>query len=376
MIRVHAPCSRTDELKGQHVTSPLAIPPTYAPIPSAIHPSHAAIDARTAAWADQFNLGSQEWRSRLVTQDIGVFASRILPEGEEEVVALLSDFVIWLFAVDDGYCEEGDLGDKPYELAAVLHRLLRIAQNPQAPMLTDDPLAEGLRDLTLRVSRWGTALQAGRWVDTLREYFFAVVWEAEQRAANRVPTLNDYALMRLYDGATSVVQPFLEMGQGFELQPHERDSKALRAAAEMTSFITTWDNDIYSHHKESRGTGYYLNVVRVLMHEYDLSPEAALTMAVAQRDRVMCLFLSLRAKLEDQGSPQMRQYLRGLSSFIRATQDWSISSLRYTTPDDPALLPSAFTDRPTDDSTDPLDIASISWWWDLVPASRTDPLRG
>ncbi|WP_228984226.1 selina-4(15),7(11)-diene synthase [Streptomyces sp. DH12] len=358
------------------MTSPLVIPPTYAPIPSAIHPSHAAIDKQTAAWADQFDLGSPQWRRRLATQDIGGFASRILPEGQEEVVAVLSDFVVWLFAVDDGYCEEGDLADKPYELAAVLHRLLRVAQNPATPMLADDPLAEGLRDLTLRVSRWGTALQVGRWVDTLREYFFAVVWEAEQRAANRVPTLNDYTLMRLYDGATSVVQPFLEMGHGYELQPHERDSPTLRAAAEMTSFITTWDNDIYSHHKESRGAGYYLNSVRVLMNEYDLSPQAALTQAVAQRDRVMCLFLSLRAKLEDEGSPQMRQYLRSLSAFIRATQDWSITSLRYTTPDDPADLPSAFTDRPSDDSTEPLDIASISWWWDLVPASRTDPLGG
>ncbi|MEU2158043.1 selina-4(15),7(11)-diene synthase [Streptomyces sp. NPDC019396] len=353
----------------------LVVPPIYAPIPPAIHPSYAAIDARTAAWADSFDIGSKEWRSRLVTQDIGVFAARILPEGEEEVVSILSDFVIWLFGVDDGYCEEGALGSKPGELAAALQRLLRIAQNPEAPMLTDDPLAESLRDLTLRLSRCATPLQVGRWVDTLREYFFAVVWEAENRAASRVPDLNDYTLMRLYDGATSVVQPFLEIGHGYELQPYERDSRAVRAAAEMTSFITTWDNDIYSHHKESRGTHYYLNNIRVLEHEYGLSRDEALTRAIAQRDRAMCLFMSLRAKLEDEGSPQVRQYLRSLAAFIRATQDWSVSSLRYTTPDDPAALSATFTDTPTDSSTDPLDIPAISWWWDLVPATRTEALR-
>ncbi|WP_171052839.1 selina-4(15),7(11)-diene synthase [Streptomyces marianii] len=353
----------------------LAVPPIYAPIPPAVHPSHKAIDARTAAWADRFNIGSPEWRRRLVTQDIGVFAARILPEGREEVVSVLSDFVIWLFGVDDGYCEEGELGIKPGELAATLSQLLRVAQNPEVTMLSGDPLAEGLRDLTLRVSRWGTALQTARWVDTLREYFFAVVWEAEHRAAGRIPGLNDYALMRLYVGATSVVPPFLEMGHGYELQPYERESKAVRAAGEMTSFITTWDNDIYSHHKESRGANYYLNVIRVLEHEYGLSPNQALTRAIAQRDRVMCLFLSLRAKLEDEGSPQVRQYLGNLASFIRATQDWSVSSLRYTTPDDPAALSPSFSDRPTDTSREPLDIPSISWWWDLVPASRTAPLN-
>lgn len=351
----------------------LAVPPIYAPIPPAVHPAHAAIDARTAGWADEYNIGSPEWRSQLITQDIGVFAARILPEGREEVVSLLSDFVIWLFGVDDGYCEEGDLGVKPGELAATLSRLLRIAQNPEVPMLTTDPLAQALRDLTLRVSHWGTPLQAARWVDTLREYFFAVVWEAEYRAGGRVPGLNDYALMRLYVGATSVVPPFLEMAHGYELQPHERDSKAVRAAGEMTSFITTWDNDIYSHHKESRAGRYYLNAIRVLQNEYGLSPDQALTLAIAQRDRVMCLFLSLRAKLEDEGSPQVRQYVSSLSDFIRATQDWSVSSLRYTTPDDPADLASSFSDRPTDDSQEPLGIPSISWWWDLMPGSRAEP---
>ncbi|MCX4511214.1 terpene synthase [Streptomyces sp. NBC_01619] len=351
------------------VRSALAVPPLYAPIPPAVHPRHAAIDARTAAWADEFDIGSKEWRSRLTRQDLGKFASMILPEGDEEVVSLLSDFCLWLFGVDDGYCEEGDLGDKPGELAEALLRLLRIAQNPEVPMLIGDPLAEGLRDLTRRVSRYGTALQTGRWVATLSEYFFGVVWEAKFRARNEVPGLSDYAHMRIYDGATTVVQPFLEMGNGFELQPHERDSKAVRAAGEMTSFITTWDNDICSYHKESRSSAYYLNVIRVLTHTYGISPDEALPIAIAQRDRVMSLFLRLRARLEAEGSPQLRTYLGNLSHFIRATQDWSITSLRYTTPDDPACLPSAFTDKPVDDSSDPLDIPSISWWWSLIPAS-------
>ncbi|WP_455360045.1 selina-4(15),7(11)-diene synthase [Streptomyces sp. SYSU K21746] len=346
----------------------LIVPPTYAPIPSAIHPRHAAIDARTAVWAESFRVGSDELRSRLVVQDIGTFSARILPEGREEVVSLLSDFVLWLFGVDDGYCEEGQLGRRPGALAAVLHRLLRVAQNPEAPMLLDDPLAQGLRDLRRRVSRYGTAGQAARWVDALREYFFSVVWEASHRSEGSVPTLNDYALMRLYDGATSVVLPLLEMGHGYELQPHERDRTPVRAAAEMASFIITWDNDIFSHHKESRGAGYYLNVLRVLEHEHALTPEQALSLAIAQRDRVMCLFMRLWNHLLGQASPQLRQYLQGLASFIRGSQDWGISSLRYTTPDDPAGLPSTFSETPTDDSHESLDIPAISWWWDLLPA--------
>ncbi|MFG2225266.1 selina-4(15),7(11)-diene synthase [Streptomyces sp. NPDC048644] len=346
----------------------LRVPPTYAPIPAAIHPQHEAIEARTTAWAHRLDIGSPELRSRLVTHSIGTFASRILPEGREEVVGLLADFVLWLFAVDDGYCEEGELGRRPGDLIAATHRLLRIAQLPDAPMLTDDPLARGLRDLQSRMTLYGTPAQVARWIDALREYVFSVSWEAHYRVDGRVPEVNDYTLMRLYNGATTVVMPLLEMGYGYELQPHERDDALVRAAADMASFIIVWDNDIFSHHKESRSDdAYYLNILRVLQDEEGLSPQQALTCAIGQRDRVMTLFLRLRTHLEQQASPQLRQYLHSLSAYIRGAQDWGITSLRYTTPDDPAGLPTTLSDSPSDSSPEPLDIPVIAPWWNLLP---------
>ncbi|MCX4524144.1 MULTISPECIES: selina-4(15),7(11)-diene synthase [unclassified Streptomyces] len=351
----------------------LEVPPLFTPIPSAIHPAHAEIDVQTAAWAETFRIGSEELRGRLVRQDIGMFAARILPEGREGTVSLLADFILWLFGVDDGHCEEGELGNHPGDLAGVLSRLLRVAQNPEAPMLLDDPLSAGLRDLRYRADHYGTAGQVARWVDTLREYFFSVVWEASHRSTGTVPDLNDYTLMRLYSGATSVVFPMLEMGGGYELQPHERDRTTVRAAAEMASFIITWDNDIFSHHKERTGAGYYLNVLRVLEDEQGLDAAQALDVAIAQRDRAMCLFTRLSTRLATEGSPQLRQYLQGLGSFIRGAQDWGISSLRYSSPDDPAGIPSVFRDTPTDSRHEPLGIPAVDWWWDLLPESAPLP---
>lgn len=343
------------------------VPPIYSPLSPAIHPRHAAIDARTAEWADHFCIGSDTLRSRLVQHDIGTFAARILPDGHEEVVSIAADFIIWLFGVDDGYCEEGDIGTRPGDLMGALSRLLRIAQNPEIPMLADDPLAQSLRDLRYRMDVYGTPGQVARWVDALREYFCSVVWEASFRSRGTVPDLNDYTLMRIYDGATSVMMPLLEMGHGYELQPLERDLTAVRAAAEMAYFIICWDNDIFSHHKEKRAGGFYLNAVRVLAEERGLSQDKALTLAIAQRDRVMNLFLRVSEHLRSFGSPQLRQFLDSLGHFIRGAQDWGVTSIRYTTPDDPANLPSTFCDVPSDDSLEPLDIPAIAWWWDLLP---------
>ncbi|WP_336319929.1 selina-4(15),7(11)-diene synthase [Streptomyces lavendofoliae] len=345
----------------------MIVPPLFSPIPPAIHPRHADVEVRTTAWAEAHRIGSDELRRRLVRHAIGSFAARVMPAGREEVVQLTADFVLWLFGVDDGCCEEGDLGRRPGELAETLHRLLRVAQNPEVPLMLDDPLADGLRDLRARVDGYGTAGQAARWVSHLREYFFSVVWEASHRGAGTVPGLSDYTLMRLYDGATTVVFPLLEMAHGYELQPYERDHRAVRAAEEMASFVITWDNDILSDHKERAAGGYFLNVLRVL-EEGGLTEREAMSTAIAQRDRVLTAFVRLSDHLSAAGSPQMRQYMAGLRSFVRGSQDWGISSIRYTTPDDPAGLPVAFTDTPTDDSREPLPIDAVSWWWDVVPS--------
>lgn len=348
----------------------IKVPQIYSPFPSAIHSRHAVIEQQAAEWTGRYITG--DLRNKLVRQNIGTFAARILPGGQEEVVSLLAKCIIWLFGIDDGHCEEGELGRQPGELVAALSRLLRIAQNPDAPMLQNDPLANGLRDLRRAMSLHATTGQVARWVDALREYFFSVAWEAHHRSHGTIPTLNDYTLMRIYDGATSVILPLLEMGYGYELHPSERDRPEVRAAAEMASFIITWDNDLFSYHKESRRGGFYLNALLVLQHDHH-NVQEALKKAIAQRDRVTIRFLSVTSHLSKNASPQLRRYLTSLQHFIRGSQDWGITSRRYITPEDPADLPSAFTSAPTDTSTAPLDIPAISGWWEQPehkPAGR------
>ncbi|MFD7611955.1 selina-4(15),7(11)-diene synthase [Streptomyces sp. NPDC059828] len=339
----------------------LSVPPLFSPIAPAIHPNHSAIVVQTAAWAETFRIGSAELRDDLVGRDFGSLCARILPDGRQEVVSLLSDFALWLSAVDEVQDAHGAEGSG--DLVGLLHRLIRVAQNPEAPMLDDDPLAAGLRDLRLRIDRFCTAGQSARWGDALREYFFSVVWEAAHRRAGSLPALGDYTLMRLYNGQTAVMLPILEMGHAYELQPHERDRVSVRAAAEMASFVTTWDRDVFSYHQEHGGRKVsHLNVLRVLEQEHGLGPGAALGLAARQRDRVMTLFLRLSDRLAERGSPQLRQYLHGLACYIRGAQDWGLAS-------SPELLPSVFTDTPADDSHEPLDIPAIAWWWDLVARS-------
>lgn len=342
---------------------PLLVPPLYSPFSPARHPRFEEINARTSEWAERHDIGSVELRRNLVTHEIGGFAARILPEGREEVVQILADFVLWLFGVDDGHCEVEEQVGRPAYIAP-LGRLLRVAQNPEAPMLQDDPLANGARDLRRRITEHGSPAQVARWVHALREYFFSVTWEAGHRIEGSVPDLADYTLMRIYDGATSVVLPLLEMGHAYELSSNERDQDAVRALEEMAFFVICWDNDIFSHHKESRSGVYYVNAVRVLEHQYGIPQDEALDLAIAQRDQVLLRYLELGEAVRAGASPELKQYLKSLDSFIRGAQDWGISSVRYTTPGDPANLPDAFSATPTHGGSAPLQVPTVAWWWD------------
>ena len=143
-----------------------------------------------------------------------------------------------------------------------------------------------------------------------------------------------------------MVLPLLEMGHGYELQPHERGPHRSARRGRDGVFIITWDNDIFSYHKERNGAGYYLNALRVLEQSMALTPAQALDTAISQRDRVMYSLHAPERHLQPEASPQLRRYLHSLACFIRGAQDWGISSVRYTTPDDPAGFPSVFRERP------------------------------
>ncbi|MER5862833.1 selina-4(15),7(11)-diene synthase [Kitasatospora sp. NPDC002040] len=341
----------------------LAIPELYSPFPSGIHPRHRSVQERSTAWALRHRIGSDRLRSHLVRQDMGTFAARVLPDGNEEVVQVLGEFIIWLFGVDDGICEDGPLGHDPGALSASLSRLLRVAQDPDLPLLPGDPLAEGLRDLQRRLSAHVRPSQLARWIDGTREYFLSLIWEAHHRSHQSLPDLSDYALIRLYNGAATAVEPFLEMAGGYELSPAERHHPTVKALTEMCLFVIGWDNDILSFHKESRTPQYCMNAVRVVQATDGAPASQALSQVIAQRDRVIVNFLRLRDTHDGELTTTQRRYVQDLGTFIRAAQDWALTSQRYTTPSDPAPLPSAFTHHPTDDSSQPLPIATVQGWW-------------
>lgn len=347
------------------IESTLSIPAVYSPFQPGIHPDHLVIQERSSDWAHRWQIGSDSLRSHLVQHDIGTFAARVLPDGDPQVVQILAEFIIWLFGVDDGMCEHGPLGYHPGELSGSLSRLLRVAQAPHSLMLTDDPLAEGIRNLRRRLNHYATPGQLARWIGGIREYFLSLVWEAHHRRCDSMPDLNDYALIRLYNGAATAADPFLEIAQGFELSPHERHHAVVEALAEMAFFVIGWDNDIFSFNKEKRGAFYYLNAVRVVHAANAISQQAALNEVISHRDHVTAHFLHVQDRYSQELTARQVRYIRSLEAFIRGNQDWAITSRRYTDSSNFTDPSTQFSTVPTDDPANPPPIPAIQGWWQL-----------
>jgi hypothetical protein len=185
-----------------------------------------------------------------------------------------------------------------------------------------------------------------------------------------MPDLATYTVMRLHSAGGAPTLAMLEIANAAEVPAREMDSPAVRALTEMAIIIASWDNDLYSYHRERRQQGDAQNLVNVLAHHDGLTHEEAMARAVGLRDRVMRRFLQLREAARPGASEELRLYLTCLGHAIRGNLDWAMKAGRYHGMEFAGTSPGApeCVDRPSDDRTDPLPVAPIAWWWDrLVP---------
>ncbi|GCB51387.1 pentalenene synthase [Streptomyces sp. NL15-2K] len=211
-------------------------------------------------------------------------------------------------------------------------------------------------------------------MDRQRQWVLGELWLASVLELGRVPTVEEYTMQR---HSASGGLPGFELAafaQDLRLSDTERNDPALVTAISAANLVISWDNDLISYPKEAfhgEGKG---NMVGVIAHHLNCSPQDAVAEVTAIRDRVMSLFLGLHDKLSRSRNSQVRQFGDLLSHFIRGHLDWSAAIPRYReitdhkTPPPPDLPPITmeWTDTPSDTRMTPVDIAPIAGWWDQL----------
>jgi hypothetical protein len=150
------------------------LPAIYCPIPPAIHPQWQVFQEKTNTWVAKhgMNAGRADV-DRLSRIGSGELAGRTNPNATDtKAVQFASDMLMWLFAFDDAYCDEGTYSHDPGLLAILVADLIRVAECGHASY--SFPLAVGLRDLRFRLDALASKVSTERWVTSFRAYWFSI----------------------------------------------------------------------------------------------------------------------------------------------------------------------------------------------------------
>jgi hypothetical protein len=334
------------------------------PVPAAIHPAADELNDATLCWLREHELyADQAQLRRLERTRPGLLAARVVPDGAPGPLQVFTDFHTWLFAFDDEYCDEGAPAAMPArEWTPFLARLLRQAETGTAELLPGNRYARALQDIAQRLSACCAPEQKIRWVNALRMYFSALVWETQSRQpdgrARPRLTAADYVLMRLHNGAMHSSIALLDVAAGYVLPASQRECAEVSALIEMTAILVSWDNDIFSWRKERQGgAGWQQNFLDVLAPGH----AEALRLAVCLRNGVMDRFTVLADHVTADAEPELRQFVAALGHWVRANLDFSRETARYADPERgvPRDWPATVSARWL---ADPATFPALAWW--------------
>ena len=336
-------------------------PPFFCPIPAAVHPAVEEIEVKAIEWLDQVRLHrTDRERARLVGTNSAEFYARFAPHGVPANILTAALWVYWGFAFDDARCDSGPYSANPsafLALAGQVQRAMEVAVPPA------EPYAAALHDISTRMRTQVTATVFRRFVGAHQHWLYCVAWQIGNRAAGRMPTVQEYLTMRIGSAGGPPTIELLEIANGIEVPPREMDSPGVRALTDMAQLIASLDNDLHSFRKELTEDQTDQNIISVLCHHDGLSLAAAVDAAVSIRDRIMLRFLELRDQVRVTAGEELRTYLDGLGHAIRGNIDWAGSVPRYS---GGGPLRVEISDEPYDTNPGPLPYPAVSWWWERL----------
>ncbi|SDI17411.1 hypothetical protein SAMN05192558_101296 [Actinokineospora alba] len=338
----------------------------YCPIPLVLHPNAAAVQGRSFAWMERFRLfgdGRIPRENALATESARVTGS-MMPSAPDDLLLLFVTYMYWGFMVDD-LVDVGTPEQRSQQYRELAPRLLRALESPLVDAPDDPPYVALFRDMRGYVAQHASPAQTRLWVDAFHEWLLGVALELVDARCGVLPTVDGYLFIKMFSSAARAVTSTLEIcGGGGELPAEERESPAVTALTQAVSVLMNLYADLFSHGKEASGD---YNIINVLMAETGVDRDAAVGEAIGLCDRVMVLFLRLRAEVAPRVTPQTRAYLDNLGATLSGVLDWCATAARLKSGRATRL---ERVDQPSRADTGAPPYPNIAWWWDQLDSSQ------
>lgn len=350
------------------------LPPFYCPLErDLLHPEAKQVEDRAVEWLDGFGIHpdpvERAWGLATHSAD---FSCRIIPEGNVEALLLFTEWNYWANAVDDWQ----DSGSEEVGTTAVVEhgvRLLRTVENPGACVLPEGPMTRALLDLVTRTHALLTPYELRRFVEGTRDWLLGAAWRAARAEAGAMPGLNDFVAMGPLANGTRFSLTWSDVARGIRLPAEVLCSPALTALTDAAGFVVSADNDLFSYDKDDHLEPREINLVNVYAQQEQCSPAEAVPLAVALRDRVMLLFLRLRAQVLEGADGALRRHLAALDHYVAGSIAWQARAPRYASPRNRYPLPREgariavrYADTAAVTGTGPPDLPALASWWRQV----------
>lgn len=285
------------------------------------------LDEACFRWGDRmgiFHLGDpREYRAT----HVGRLAAATCPRGTRLGLRLLADWQTWLFAFDDGYCDESEHGFRPDALLRRAVVLLGILES--TPAEPDDPFGVALADIWTRLTACSQGFQRSRFAAAVNAYLMAQCWEAVNRAAGVPPPFVEYVYMRRHGSAVRTCTALVDVAGGFTLTAEEYDHPDVVALTNTAINVVCWANDILSYPKELRRSAAVHSLPAVLEREKPQGIRAAIETVVRMHDDEVARYVEHEEAVRAWAGPALRRYLDDLRFWMVGNQYWALQSGRY-----------------------------------------------
>jgi hypothetical protein len=304
-----------------------ALPLLSYPFPYRVSRFAVEVDETSFRWGERmgiFHLGDpQEYRRT----HVGRLAATTCPRGTRVGLRLLADWQTWLFAFDDGYCDESEHGFSPDALLRRAVGLLGILEG--TPPEPDDPFGIALADLWARLVSSSEGYQRSRFASAVNAYLLAQCWEAVNRSAGVPPALTEYVYMRRHGSAVRTCTALVDVAGGFQLGAQDYDHPDVVALTDTAINVVCWANDILSYPKELRRSAAVHSLPAVLEHEKPQGIRAAIETVVRMHDEEVARYVADEEPVRAWADPSLRRYLDDLRFWMVGNQYWARQSGRY-----------------------------------------------
>lgn len=315
----------------------ITIPPIFCPFPPETNPYVEMAQQHVLEWVQRYGLIRKELaRQRFMRADFGRFAACTYPTIGMDDLALVSDWFVWLFLIDD-QLDDGTLGthlDKAREVTEAFLSVLSGACDIQSIDSSGSYSAAvvALADLWQRTSPDAPPAWCRRFYRHVADCFVAAQWEAHNRIQGVIPDVDEYIKKRPHTGAIYICLDLIDIVQRIDIPVDIYEHTAFQTLLDTASNVIAWCNDIYSLEKEIK-RGEYHNLALLIRYADRSSLQEALFKANEMVKGEIQQFLEAGQQIQGmfpEHAEDIQTYIEGMKSWMRGNIDWSSTTRRYT----------------------------------------------